>query len=50
MKEFTFYYVLLIFSVIFSLWIIILNKKKGITITNTLQKILDDSNRKPNKI
>ena len=50
MKEFTFCYVLLIFSVIFSSWIIILNKKKGITITNTLQKILDDSNRKPTKI
>ena len=27
-----------------------LKNKKGITITNTFQKILDESNRKPNKI
>ena len=27
-----------------------LKNKKGITITNAFQKILDESNRKPNKI
>ena len=31
-------------------WIIPLKDKKGITITNAFQKILDESNRKPNKI
>ena len=31
-------------------WIIPLKDKKGISIVNTFQKILDDSNRKPNKI
>ena len=31
-------------------WAITLKEKKGITITNTFQKILDESNRKPNKI
>ena len=31
-------------------WVIPLNDKKGIIITNTFQKILDKSNRKPNKI
>ena len=31
-------------------WVIPLKDKKGITITNALQKILDESNRKPNKI
>ena len=31
-------------------WVIPLKDKKGITITNTFQKILDESNRKPNKI
>ena len=31
-------------------WIITLKDKKGITITNAFQKILDESNRKPNKI
>ena len=30
-------------------WIIPLKDKRGITITNAFQKILDDSNRKPNK-
>ena len=30
-------------------WIVPLNDKKGITITNTLQKILKESNRRPNK-
>ena len=31
-------------------WVITLKDKKGITITNAFQKILDESNRKPNKI
>ena len=31
-------------------WVIPLNDKKCITITNAFQKILDESNRKPNKI
>ena len=31
-------------------WVIPLKDKRGITITNALQKILDKSNRKPNKI
>ena len=31
-------------------WVIPLKDKKGITITNAFQKILKESNRKPNKI
>ena len=31
-------------------WVIPLKDKKGITIINTFQKILDESKRKPNKI
>ena len=31
-------------------WVILLKDKRGITITNAFQKILDESNRKPNKI
>ena len=31
-------------------WVIRLKDKKGITITNAFQKILDESNCKPNKI
>ena len=31
-------------------WIVPLKDKKGITITNAFQKILKESNRKPNKI
>ena len=31
-------------------WVISLKDKKGSTITNVFQKILDESNRKPNKI
>ena len=31
-------------------WIVPLTDKKGITITNTFQKILKESNRKPHKI
>ena len=31
-------------------WIIPLKDKKGITITKAFQKLLDESNRKPNKI
>ena len=30
-------------------WVIPLKDKKGITITNAFQKILRESNRKPNK-
>ena len=31
-------------------WAVILKDKKGITINNVFQQILDKSNRKPNKI
>ena len=31
-------------------WVILLKDKTGIPITNTFQKILDECNRKPNKI
>ena len=31
-------------------WVIPLKDKKGITITNAFQKVLDKSSRKPNKI
>ena len=31
-------------------WVVLLNDKKGVTITNTFPKILKESNRKPNKI
>ena len=31
-------------------WVVPLKDKKGITIANTFQKIVDGSNRKPNKI
>ena len=31
-------------------WVVPLKDKKGITITNAFPKILDGSNRKPNKI
>ena len=31
-------------------WLIPLNDKKGVTIVNTFQSILNDSKRKPNKI
>ena len=31
-------------------WVIPLKDKKGIKITNAFQKVLDESNRKPNKI
>ena len=31
-------------------WVVPLKDEKGITITNAFQKILDGSNRKPNKI
>ena len=30
-------------------WVIPLNNKRGITITNSFQEILDESNSKPNK-
>ena len=31
-------------------WVVSLKDKKGITITNAFQKILNKSNRKPNKM
>ena len=31
-------------------WVVPLKDKKGVTITNTFQKILKESHRKPNKI
>ena len=31
-------------------WVIHLKDKKGITISNVFQKILDESNQKPNKM
>ena len=31
-------------------WVVPLKVKKGVSIVNAFQKILDDSNRKPNKI
>ena len=31
-------------------WVVPLKDKKGITITNAFQKILDESNHKPNKM
>ena len=31
-------------------WVIPLKDKKGVSIVDAFQKILDDSNRKPNKI
>ena len=30
-------------------WVVPLKDKKGVSIVNDLQKILDDSNRKPNR-
>ena len=33
-----------------SIWVVPLQDKKGITISNVFQKILDGSNTKPNKI
>ena len=31
-------------------WVVLLKDKKGVSIVDVFQKILDDSNRKPNKI
>ena len=31
-------------------WVVPLKDKKGVSIVNAFQKILDDSNKKPNKI
>ena len=31
-------------------WVISLKEKKGVTITNTFQKILNERNHKPNKL
>ena len=47
-QEFVFYCVIDIFSR--STWVIFSKDKEGITITNAFQKILDQSNCKPNKI
>ena len=33
-----------------SAWVVTLNDKKGVSIVNSFQKLLDGSNRKPNKI
>ena len=49
MEDLDFYYVLLIFLVNI-LGLFLWKIKKGITITNAFQKILKESNRKPNKI
>ena len=48
MKDLGFNYVIDIYSKYD--WVIPLKNKKGNTITNAFQKILDKSNRKPNKI
>ena len=48
MKDLGFNYVIDIYSKYD--WVIPLKNKKGITITNAFQKILDKSNHKPNKI
>ena len=48
-KEFAFNYVLFIFSSKYA-YVVPLKNKKGITITNAFQKILDEWNCKPNKI
>ena len=32
------------------LWLYLWKRKKGVTITNAFQKILEESDRKPNKI
>ena len=31
-------------------WVVPITDKKGVSIVNTFQEMLDDSNRKPNKI
>ena len=51
-KDLDFYCVLLIYMLYFGkyVWVIPLKDKKSATITNAFQKILDGSNRKPNKI
>ena len=48
-QDLDFYYVLLIFMVNM-IGLFLWNIKKGITITNAFQNILDESNHKPNKI
>ena len=47
-KDLDFYYVIDIFSKY--AWVVPLKDKKGISIVNAFQKILKESNRKPNKI
>ena len=48
MKKFVFYCVIDIFSK--NAWVLLLKNKKDATITNAFQKILDESNCKPNRI
>ena len=48
-KDLDFYYVLLMF-IVNMIGLFLWKIKKGITITNAFQNILDESNRKPNKI
>ena len=48
MKDLDSYYVLLKFSKY--AWVIPLKNKKGVSIVDTFQKILDKSGRKPNNI
>ena len=51
-KDLDFYCVLLIYMLYFAkyAWVVPLKDKKGAALTNAFQKILDGSNRKPNKI
>ena len=48
-KGFKFYFLFVIDNYRKYAWVIPLNDKKGITITNAFQKVLDESNRIPNK-
>ena len=48
-KRIRFYYMLLIFINKYA-WIIPLKDKNGVTVTKLFEKILDEPNRKPNKI
>ena len=49
MKEFVFYYVLLVFS-LNTHGLLLWKVRESITITNAFQKIFKESNCKPNKI
>ena len=48
-KGFKFHFLFVIDNYRKYAWVIPLNDKKGITITNAFQKVLDESNRIPNK-